>query len=438
MKKSVKFILALTMLNSMVLAGSLAKRHWAPIIMGDITTFVPYVTSDAGSDEVVNKVYVPNLKFHMNDVYGNGKIIHVGSVPELENAIQEAEPYTTILLQNGTYDNVNILFPKGTHHLTIKGSGEQTVIIPAGRDDNSAFLLPNVASKSEQVHDINFVDFTVSGEGKQCIKSSGGRWVDKNGVVHDHGEENEKYGPYNIYFYKMNFVDLFMGLYSHLYAHDWTVDSCSFTHSSYSHFWYMMGWHLAVINSTLVDPTHDGLAIRGYYPEGEVHTYISDEMPRTEECYGNRYVLDRGSRSVANGFLPADDWTHIIVNNTFKGSSSDRGDGSQPFMVFAYGIYGNDQPCDAEQTYLPPQNVVISGNELDTHGGDNVTTHGIQFDAWQGVNNESLASINGITITDNNFIRKDSEEQFIIIGDSGNRATQEEIDRSHIQNNTIQ
>jgi len=394
----------------------------------------------------VSKAYIPKLDFSKDDVYNNGRIIHVSNSEELKKEIESAQPYTTILLDKGIYKDVSIKFPQGIHHITLKGEGDNTVIKPLGREEASAIKLPNVSSKEKQVHDINFIELNVIGELgifqkgkenfylKQFIKSVDGRYVDEFGVVHD---GKQAYGPYNIYFYKVTFKNLFMGLYSHLYAHDWTVNACKIIHSTYSHFWYMMGWHLAVINSTFIDPTHDALAIRGYYPEGEVHTFIGVKMPETEECYGNRYVLDRGIRNVANGFLPDNDWTHIIVNNTFKGSSSDRGDSSQPFVVFTYGIYSDDQPCGAEKTYLPPQNVIISENKFDTHGGDGVITNAIHFDAWEGVNNNSLASINGITITDNTFIRKNAQEKFIKIGDSGNKATMDEVAKSNIKNNQI-
>jgi len=62
------------------------------------------------------------------------------------------------------------------------------------------------------------------------------------------------------------------------------------------------------------------------------------------------------------------------------------------------------------------------------------------MNAWQGVNNKNIASINGITITDNYFIRKDTNEKFIFVeyqGDSGNNATEEEMNKSQIENNQI-
>ena len=284
------------------------------------------------------------------------------------------------------------------------------------------------------------------GEGehnKEFIKSINGQWVDEFGNLH---KGAQAYGSYNIYIYKVTFKDLHMGIYSHLYAHDWTVDSCVFNHltvapgSSPQHFWYMMGWHLAVINSTLIEPTHDALAIRGYYPEGEVHTYISSDMPETNECYGNKYVVDRVSRSKKNGFLDKDDWTHIIYNNIFSSSSSNSSENNLAFVAIAYGIYSDDQPCGAEKTYMPPQNIVISKNRFDSRGSDKVFTNAIFVNAWQGVNNKNIASINGITITDNYFIRKDTNEKFISFKSQEDRrynVTEEDMDKSQIENNQI-
>ena len=64
-------------------------------------------------------------------------------------------------------------------------------------------------------------------------------------------------------------------------------------------------------------------------------------------------------------------------------------------------------------------------------------TNAIVIDAWQGLNNDSLASINGLTITDNKLSRKDDAEKFIELGDNGNRATRQELERSEIRDNEI-
>ena len=198
------------------------------------------------------KAYIPDLDFNRDDVYGNGRVVRVDSVSELENAIVEAKPYTTILIQNGTYEGVYIRLPEGIHHITLKGEGDQTVIVPKSNKKQSAFVLYNALSKETQTHNINFVDFSVEGDlqdEKEFIYVDGGRYVD----TEEKGPEDKgrPYGPYNIYIAHISFENLYMGLYSHLYAHDWTVNSCSVKHSTRSHFWYMMGWHLAMINSTI-------------------------------------------------------------------------------------------------------------------------------------------------------------------------------------------
>ncbi len=376
------------------------------------------------------------MNFYSNDVYGNSQVVEVATTTELKNAINSAKPKTTILLKDGKYTYVNIEFPKGLHDVVIKAKGNNAVIVPKGYDDKSAFTLPNVARVSEQVHDISFVGFKVEGKTtswKQFVKSVHGRWVDSGGNLHDYGDDNPKYGPYNIYFKNIETNNLFMGLYSGLHAHDWTVDSCIAKNSTMSHFWYMMGWHLAVVNSTFEDATHDALAIRGYYPDGEVHTYIGKED--SKECYGNKYVKDRGSRSVENGFLPADDWTHIIRNNTFKRITTIRGDWNS-YVPIAYSIYSDDAVCGAERTYMPPQNIEISGNLFDNRGEESdAINSAIAVDAYSGINNDSLASVNGISIFDNTFIRVKSSEEFIVTNDSNTDLSK--LDKDKVKNNKI-
>jgi hypothetical protein len=290
--------------------------------------------------------------------------------------------------------------------------------VPKGKDDDSAFTLPNVAKRSDQVHNINFIGFRVEGGisgWKQFVKSVYGRWVDSGGSLHDYGENNPKYGPYNIYFKGIEVKNLFMGIYSGLYAHDWTVDSCVMKKSKYSHFWYMMGWHLAVVNSNFEDATHDALAIRGYYPEGEVHTYIG--KADSTECYGNRYVDDRGSRAVENGFLPKDEWTHTIVDNNFTRVTTIRND-ENVHLAIAYSVYSDDPICGAEKTYMPPQNIEVSNNIFSNSGEESSANNSaVAVDAREGINNSGLSSVNGIEIYSNKFYRVKQSEQFIITDD---------------------
>ena len=369
-------------------------------------------------------IYKPTLDFSVDDVYGNGNVVEVSTTRDLENAIADASEKTTILLNNGTYSSVNIEFPKGLHDITLKAKGDSATIEPKGYNDESAFTLPNVAKTSEQVHNINFIGLKIQGSTsskKQFIKSVHGRWVDSDGNLHDYGDDNPKYGPYNIYFKNIDTQDLFMGLYSGLYAHDWTIDNCTMKGSTYSHFWYMMGWHLAVVNSTFEDATHDALAIRGYYPEGEVHTYIANASDT--KCYGNKYVEDRAKRDAASGFLAPDTWTHTIKNNTFKRVSTIR-DSSNVYIALAYSVYSEDPVCGAEKTYLPPQNVEISGNFIDNNGEDEEAINSaIALNARAGLDNSSKSSVNGVKIVNNKFYKNRDEEQFLITDDNNTDLT---------------
>ncbi len=377
--------------------------------------------------------YIPTtLDFSKNDVYENinnkkHSVIEVNSTNELNLAIFNAQPYTTIILNDGEYRDVHIEFKPNQHHITIKAKGDNALIIPKGHaiinplhrgitDSNFAFNMPNTAQKESANHHINFVALTVKGDNNfdaGFIKSINGRWVDELGQLHDYGNNNPKYGPHHIYFYKMKFKNLFMGLYSGIYAHDWSVDSCYFGQSTYSHFWYMMGWHLSIINSTLEDATHDALTIRGYYPEGEVWTYIDPDANATTECYGNVLVEDREIRLVTNGFLPTNDWTHLIKNNTFKRITSIRNK-ENDYINISYGFYDNDPYCGAERVYMPPQNIEISNNYFSNENEKAESYNScISINAWSGIYNDSLASINGIKVHDNKFIPIKNNENFI-------------------------
>ena len=363
------------------------------------------------------KAYIPRLDFSKTDIYKNSQMIDVYNTTQLKSAIDLVEPFTTILLHSGDYSSFHKEFSKGKHHITIKAVDKDVVIKPLGSEEGSAFTLPNVARESERVHDINFVGFKVKGikssaikDRRQFIKAVRGKWVDSSGVLHDYGVENPKYGAYNIYIYDITMQDLYMGIYSGLYAHDWTVDNSLMQNSTWSHFWYMMGWHLSVINSTMQDATDDALSLRGHYPNGEEVAYIGT---KTTECYGNVFVKDRGSRSEENGFLPKNEWTHLIKNNIFKRISTIRSN-ENAYVGIGYGEYSKDAICNTEKIYMPPQNIEISDNIfINTKEDINAKNSAIYVDAWSGINNDTLASINGIKIFDNQFIKAKSDEVFI-------------------------
>ena len=340
--------------------------------------------------------FLPEVDLSAADVYASGRVVRVDTTSELERAVVHADPYTTVLLEDGVYPDVHVVVPRGTHHLTLKVENRHGAVLePRGKDDEAAFIFRYARSPDEAIHDLNFAGLEVRGNDGQFVKNDGGA----------------TYSVYNVYFYDLELHDLFMGLCSGLHSHDWTLDRSTLHDSRWSHFWYMMGWHHAVINSTFYNGSHDDLAVRGYYPDGEKHTYIPD--PDDPERHGNVYVRDRHGR---RGFLPPDDWTHLIANNRFLGWDLSNPQRSRwnAHLAIAYGIYDGDPDCGAEKVYLPPQNVEIAFNFISNEGQPaDAHTNAVLVDAWGGVNNDDLASINGVSVHDNVFEHVRDDEVFL-------------------------
>jgi len=345
-----------------------------------------------------HKEYIPTEDLSKTDVYGNGKVITVSNADELEYAVANLSSQSTIILKDGLYRDIHVAFPKGVHHITIKGEHKNGAkILPLGSNDRSAFIFYNDESERNVNHHINFVDFDVIGstdDNKQFLKNPA----------------SHRYGPSFIYMKNINFKNQWMGIFSSLHAHDWTVDSCSFENSQMSHAWYMMGWHMAVINSVFKNGSHDDLVIRGYYPSGELYDYYDDG---DSDCRVNVFVENRTNR---RGFLAKDDWTHLIRHNQFLSWDMKNPQRSEynTHLGIAYGIYGGDGGCNAERVYLPPQNIEISDNLFDNRQeAQNAYIDAIMIDARAGINNKSLSSINGIVLKNNIFYPQKRQEKFI-------------------------
>ncbi len=319
------------------------------------------------------KAFIPKLDFTKSDVYGNGQVVYVSNPNEFQQTINSAKPNTTIILRDGDYQNTRISFPKAKHHITIKAQNRHgAVIYPRGRDGSSAIYLPHVSNENEMIHDINFIDLEVAGAG------DGKEFLFTPGV---------QYGHHHIYFKNIKMHGLFMGLYSGLSSHDWTMDGCEFYNSSASYMWYMMGYHQAVINSVMYNNSYYSLSIRGCYPPAEKFDYYHHENnPRI------------GSRS--GHFLASDDWTHLIANNTF-GSNYNKNR-----LVDAHiGLYYNadEGARDSEDVYFPPKNVMIFNNVFVDSGNGNKKM--LNLMANRGINKGRSDSVDGLIIK-NNFTDK--------------------------------
>jgi hypothetical protein len=376
------------------------------------------------------KAYIPALDFTKDNVYdaieGSKKVV-VSNSNDLKEKIKNLIPYTTIILEDNVYKDVNITFPLNVHHITIKAKNRHKAkIIPLGWDDYSAFYLPFCEDESECPHHINFIDLEIYGEGESInpifrddLYGKKGQTVKIEAFQFLKSSSAEKYDSSFIYFKGLKIHNLVQGIYSGVHTHDWTVDSCEMYNSLLSHMWYMLGWHHSVINSNFFNGSHDVLVVRGHYPKGEYYTYIKDG---DTSCHGNIYVKDRVAKNLTGNLLSKDDWTHRIINNSFSSwdfSTPQRALWNTHIGI-AYENYG-DAICGNEQVYLPPQNIEISNNNFSNENEyKEAVIHAIQIDARKGINiKSSLESVNGIYIHHNNFIKANDNEEFIT-SDSNN------------------
>jgi len=373
------------------------------------------------------KAYVPGLDFTKDNVYAdiaNAKTVPVKNTSELHAAIKNLTSYTTIILEDGLYTAVNATFPNYVHDVTIKARNmHQAKIVPLGWDDYSAFKLSVCDEESVCVHHINFIGLEAKGEGNsnnayeaEVYNQNSDKLIQAFQFLKS--PAGGKYNPSFIYFKNLKVHNMFQGIFSGVHAHDWTIDSCEMYNSEYSHMWYMMGWHQAVINSTFYNGSHDIIGIRGHYPLGETYTYIED---KDTTCHGNIYVKDRKAKNLTANLLSKDDWTHRIINNTFlswKFTTPQRARGNTHIAI-AYENYDSDAVCGNEQVYLPPQNIDISKNSfLNTGEHPDAVLYAIEIDARKGINNKAdLGSVNGISIYENYFKTAHDNEDFITSND---------------------
>jgi hypothetical protein len=374
------------------------------------------------------KSYIPDLDLNdkesvYKDIKGSS-FIDVNDTNSLKTAINNAKPYTTINLKDGIYKNVMITIPKNLHHLTIRAvNRHKAVIIPAGWDQNSAFLLSLCFKESECPHHINFIGLDVHGEGNSTNPYNA-KIVDpdtlkeKNATIEGFefikAPSGGKYNPSYIYMRDIKAYSLILAIYSGVHSHDWTLDNSTIYDSNLSHSWYMLGWHHSVINSYFKNGSSDIVNIRGYYPKGEEYF---DDNNYTKSCDINVFVKDREALGLTTNLLPKNEWTHFISHNIFdrwKFNNQQRHQ-ENSHVTIGYGIYGNNM-CTDERVYLPPQNIEISNNlftNIDEH--KEIFLHAIKIDGREGIEDrDNLESVNGIEIFSNKFIKSKDYEQFIV------------------------
>ena len=317
------------------------------------------------------KPYVPEINIDEDkviyvapDSLGNGSSEILPT--SFQDAVNKADSAYTIIALDGTY-HIKVMIKDLKYVTIISKNRWGAKIIPKGtRSDEAAFTFWNRCN----IHHVNFIGFEVSGgkEGLRQFIFSPATSIESN--VH------------HIYISEIKMHELKLGIYSGLHSHDWTVDRCEFYNSRMSYLWYCMGWHQTVMNTLMYNNPYLSIAIRGHYPLDEDYLWQGK----------NKFVKDR-----EKPFLKPDDWTHLIINNTF-GSVQDTSRPNRGMLGLFYDIVPGEED-ESEACYLPPQNVVIANNVF----VDNGPQHKVPFYIYasRGINTGAVNSVNGITFKNN-------------------------------------
>ena len=313
--------------------------------------------------------YVPEIKIDESKIIyvspdGGGDGSSEGSPTTFATAFQQITPGTTIIALDGEY-NLKVDMP-AMHDVNIISKNKWGAKITW--DEGNAFDMGN----TRDIHHVNFIGFEAYAE------KSWSFFIFAAGTAKD-------IGVHHIYISDMNFHDIGTCVYSGLHSHDWTIDRTIFHNSRREYLWYMMGWHQTVMNSVMYNNFYFSLSIRGHYPLDEKFDYYHPE--------NNTPITDRDS-----SWLDKDDWTHLIVNNTF-GSCNDASDGGSSHVVIFYNMPPEDPPGQGEDVYFPPQNVTIANNVFVDNGP--IHKKPVSIFAKRGINTGEPWSVNGVYIYNN-------------------------------------
>ncbi len=317
--------------------------------------------SGGGGDKSQNReegIYIPsNVKMLKIEPFipdvnrDNVKYIEVSDTASLQSAIDNAEPYTTITLLDGIYDEIII---RNKQYLTIRAKNRLESSFSNKLADNGIHI--------ENSSYITIQDFLAQDFKNYFIFSPS--WKE---VKDENGASQRLYEPasHHIYISGCEIRQQVAGIFSGANSHDWTVDRCSFHDLTKSYAWYSLGYHHTLQNSLLYKIDNFYMSIRGYvakYGENEIIPRVAD-------------IPDLNSKRLDYG-----DWTHLIINNTFGvqvdnftgEGDADRGAGIA-FYVGGKNALDGEDPDEDERRYLPPQNVHIENNIFYyNHGGDGI------------------------------------------------------------------
>ncbi len=252
------------------------------------------------------------------------------------SVINNAQPKTMVILDNGTYTNGCDL--NDAHYVTVKGASKDGVV----------FDVPDewIFDMGESSY-LNFMDYSVK--------------HGNFGKMHIAKHKNENH---HIYFGNITIDDCSSPesscTYTSAYAHDVTLDRVAVLNydSQYGYGWYCQGYHQTVTNSTFKHMTSPAIMIRGHYPLNDGHKFGWPGEQDYETVYG-KYEN-----------IAPNEWTHYVANNTFADSrhngsnSSDRGDGHDREAFIGFYTVGPNAGDAKERSVFPPQNVLIENNHF--------------------------------------------------------------------------
>jgi PKD repeat protein len=331
----------------------------------------------------------PSSPLNTDGTY-NGK--QVPYVPDLSNldASKVVVVSNASELQSNLGSNKIIVCKDGTYDFKIsKDNLSNTIII--SKNKWGAKITgggPKFAFAGNGVHDICIIGFEAIGTGEAN--------ADKNIFIKSSSRDAWK-TVYKVYISDMKFHEYALALYGGLHSHDWTVDKTLHYNSNLSYLWYMMGWHHSVINSIMYNNTRYSIALRGCYPLDETYYYSDhDKNPRISERKEH--------------FLASNDWTHLIVNNTF-GSVYDDSRPSSAFVTLYYNAEEGER--NKEDVYFPPKNIVLANNAFIDNGDQN--KYPFKIFANRGINTGAVDAVNGVTVK-NNY----TDKSIILVSDYSN------------------
>ncbi len=326
-------------------------------------------TTPSEPDVGVYKPYVPDISIDENKIIwvspvGGGDGSAENSPTTFESALNLATEGTTIIALDGEY-SWKVAMPE-INHLNIISKNKWGAKIHWDKDNALDF------GNTKDIHHISIIGFEAYAD------------EDWSFFIFAAGDAKD-IGVHHIYISDMNFHDIGTCIYSGLHSHDWTVDRCIFHDSRREYLWYMMGWHQTVMNSIMYNNSYYSLSVRGHYPLNEKFDYYHPEnnIPITER---------------QNPFLDKNDWTHLIVNNTF-GSCLNATEGGSTHLVIFYNKPPEDPDGQGEDVYFPPQNILIANNVFFDNGS--IHKKPINIFAERGINTGEIWSVNGVYVLNN-------------------------------------